>query len=67
MLTKYRILEKFLNVNLMVAHVKKGATGEALCYSEGRKNHVRILRRMRRSVGDFRDKREGVQLLDGQM
>jgi hypothetical protein len=64
-MTKYRILEKFLNMHLMVAHinplnaelnpichllalqggatvvdvsrlrVKKGATGEAICYSKG--------------------------------
>jgi hypothetical protein len=56
-LTKYRVLEKFLNVNLMVAHVKKGATDEAVRHSEGRKNHMRKLRRWRwRSLGDFKDK-----------
>jgi len=39
-MTEYRILEKFLNINLMVAHVKKGATGEAVYYSEGRKEEL---------------------------
>lgn len=65
-MTEYRALGKFLNINLMVAHVKKGATGEAVCYSKGRKNHVRILRRRR--LEDFRDKwGGGVQLLDDQL
>ena len=54
--TDYRILEKFLSINRIVAHVKKGPRGEAVFYSEGRKNHVRILRRRRRRrLEDFRD------------
>jgi hypothetical protein len=55
--TDNRILEKFLSINHIVAHVKKGPRGEAVFYSEGRKNHVRILRRRRRwRLEDFRDK-----------
>jgi len=65
-MTDYRILEKFLNIYRMVARVEKVPRGEAVCYSEGRTNHVRILRRRRRRLGDFRDKLGGSQLLDDQ-